>query len=662
MVKPRWNRNEVLRSAPSMEIWPTVSEELIPEDLRERFRSKCRAVKMYIEGESCVNIEKTTGVQRNAIQSITAKCLDISTDGHIFGFRALIPFQHRRDYTRHSAISRKYNEAHGGLSGALRCTLNRFPEIESDLIKLIQKKKSAKHNVHERRIRTSDLHRFFINQLKQAGIKDNEWPFNTKHRGLKSIAKYMKSILDASFGRSVFTREEQPSIAHIAVGAGHKPFISFDEPYDAVELDAYAINAFFSAAFQTPINTSVDVQLDRLWLIALIEKVTRAILAYSVVYRSEVSAEDVIEVIRKAINSPIVPELTIPGLSYPQGGGFPSEIFPQCNGAVWSAMLLDGALAHLSEAVRERARKELGFALNWGPVAHFERRPDIERFFKRISDDVFMRYPSTTGSNPGKGRAKNAEDNAVIYKLRADEAEQLIAVYVAQHNATPSQGTFYLSPLDVMKHFIEEKGDHFLIRHLPNQHELGRKVLSLQRECVIRGGRSSGRRPYIQIDSVRYTNPVLAQSALLIGKKLLVEIDVEDMRFVRAYLPNGAELGHLKAGGKWGITKHSRITRLIINRLITKKTLVITSYDDPIQVYLNYLSSQHKKTRSKRKVITPSKATEATRVSKESGLPRVLTVEAPTPMPQASTPLHQQAKQANLMPTPMPNLNTLLKK
>jgi hypothetical protein len=99
-------------------------------------------------------------------------------------------------------------------------------------------------------------------------------------------------------------------------------------------------------------------------------------------------------------------------------------------------MLLDGALVHLSNAVRERARNELGFIINWGPVGHFERRPNIERYFKKISDDVFMRYPSTTGSNPGNGRAKNAEENAVIYRLLADEAEQLIAVYTAQHNGT----------------------------------------------------------------------------------------------------------------------------------------------------------------------------------------------------------------------------------
>jgi putative transposase len=350
----------------------------------------------------------------------------------------------------------------------------------------------------------------------------------------------------------------------------------------------------------------------------------------------------------------------IPGLTYPSGGGLPNQVFPECIGAVWNAMLLDGALAHLSKAIRDRARNELGFVLNWGPVGHFERRPNIERFFKRISDDIFMRYPSTTGSNPGHGRAKNAEENATRHQLRADEAEQIIAVYIAQHNATPSEGVSYLSPLEVLKLYLVKRSEHFLLRHLPKTIGTSASILPLIKECTVRGGRTSGRRPYVEIDGVRYTNPVLAQSAALIGRKLIVEIDEDDMRFVRAYLENGAELGNLKAGGRWWVTKHSRKTRKIINSLITKKLLVISSFDDPIQIYMNYLSQRNGVAKNKKKIIPPTQATEAARISKETGFKKTVRHVQEQTFPTLPAPI--KTSQKTLINKPMPDLNILLKK
>lgn len=41
---------------------------------------------------------------------------------------------------------------------------------------------------------------------------------------------------------------------------------------------------------------------ERIWLLALIEVVSSAILSYSIVYRSEAGADDVLNVIKKAVN------------------------------------------------------------------------------------------------------------------------------------------------------------------------------------------------------------------------------------------------------------------------------------------------------------------------------------------------------------------------
>jgi putative transposase len=654
-------RSETLADCPPLITWPTVLESLVKEKHRELFNSRCKAVEMYINGYPTFEIEKTTGITRSSISLLVNKCTKNSSDGRIMGYRALLPFSHSKEYERSAEQSYKFPEAQGGLSGVFVQTLKKYPEVKAKLDQYILKKNSKEMNVHEKRIRAKDLHKNFLSLLKKNEVSENQWPFNTKYLGFKTIQKYLDQTLDDSFNRTVSTREEQVSSAHLAVSTGHSKFLTFEEPYQVVQLDAYSINAFFTAKFQTPENFTTDVQLERVWLIAMIELISGAILAQNIVYRSEVSADDVMQVIRKAVNPPERLKLTIPGLAYPESGGMPNEIFPECNGALWGSIMLDGALAHLSNTIHQRARKRLGFSINWGPVAHFERRPDIERYFARISKDIFMRLPSTTGSKPGSGRADKAEEKAVSYKIRADEVEELVSVYTAQHNETPSGGTFYNSPIEVLRHYIEENKEHFLLGKLFMNAGPQSILMPLVRTAIVRGGRESGRRPYVQLYGVRYTNPVLASTSGLIGKKLTLEFDENDVSHCKAFLIDGGEIGILKALGNWGNNKHSLKTRNAINSLITKKILIVSAQQNPIQAYLDYLSVRNKSKSKSKPIINPRAATEATRVSKETGLPlKIIGKELQQHKNQKNINELRKAR-PQLINKPMPDLNALLK-
>lgn len=662
MGTERRSRGERIGIAPPFGAWPTVAGSMLDDRNREQFTNRSAAVRMYLEGYPVREIAQATGINRGDLAKFADRCLETANDGRIMGFRALIPNLPLKKYQRVGEIKRKYPEAQGGLSGAFRQTLEQFPDIEEKLRKLVLKKNDQDTNVHEKKISATTLWDVFVKLLKKKGVGPTKWPFNTKHQGRKTIQRFLNETLDDAFARSVTTREERAAIAHLAVGTGHEPLIRFEEPYDCVEIDAFFINAFFSVQFETPEGTTTTVQLERIWLIAMIETISSSVLAHTIVYRSEVSAEDVLRVIRKAINPPEKMKLTIPGLVYPENGGLPNEVIPECVGAAWSVLMLDGALAHLSQAIHARARKAIGFEINWGPVGHFERRPNIERLFSDIAKEVFSRMPSTTGSHPHKGRAKDAQENAVRYKILAEEAEQLVSVYMARHNVMPSEGISYNSPLDVLRYYVKEKADHFIVRHLPARSGSGEVSLPLILKRTVRGGRSSGRRPYIEIDGARYTNPVLAQTAGLIGKSLTVEMNEDDWRYGTAFLENGAELGILKVVGRWHQTKHSRKTRKIINSLVSKKELVITSLDNPVQVYLNYLSTEKAKSRSsnKKNQLTPRSATEATRVSKESGLPRKILKGRATQKPHVSSVEELHSSRPRAIAGPMPDLNKLL--
>lgn len=652
-------RRDFVALMPDRDTWPTANISEFPPDRLELFNHRYKAINMYVDGEPIKDIETFTKVSYKSLQQLIIKCVEPGHDGRLNGYRALIPYIVRNQYERKAISSPKSIDGHGGCSGLFSQVLNRYPKVKKSLIQLILKKNSIERNVHEKSIRAKDLHQVFLKQLKKAGVGSDQWPFNTKYLGLRSIQTFMNEVLNESFVRSVNVRGERPAIAHVAVGTGYEALLSYEEPYDAVELDAYCINAFFVANFETPEGTVTEVQLERIWLIALIEVISQAILSYSIIYRSEVNADDVVGVIRKAVNDPVRVDLSIPGLIYPDNGGFPAEVIPQCKNAVWGCMLLDGALAHLSQAVHMRARKALGFAINWGPVAHFERRPNIERFFSSVSTNVFMRLPSTTGSNPGKGRAVNAEQQSLKYKIQANEVEQLFAIYVAQYNATPAEGNSYNSPLDTLRYFTENQSDHFLLRKLPIK-PAGTILIPLLKVCTVRGGRANGRRPYIQFEGVRYTSAVLAQSAGLVGKSLTIEIDDNDLRVCKAYLQNGSEFGILQAGGRWHLTKHSLRTRKIINSLAFKKIIMLMINEDPIQIYMDYLSKSKKiKTKSKPS-LNPRSATEAVRVALESGLKKKI-----LPAVEQQTHFERQLnnlKNSSSLMGPLPDLNKLYQK
>jgi putative transposase len=620
-----WSRKRAICTYPDITLWPKVLDTEVDASRRETFLLKVKAMEMYFAQFPVKEIERVTGLARQVQVQLAKKCVRLSDDGQVFGFRALLPFYRTKKYERSAPVSPKRPQQRGGSSGVLGNMLSRFPDLEPLLVRYIRQEAKRRH-IHEFCIRPKDLHTIFIAVLKSKGIAAPEWPFCTQHLGARSIAKFMKHVLDANFSKAVNEREGQVARAHLNVGTGSDVLLYVEAPYEVVEIDSYRIEGFFSVAIQTPEGTETEVPLDRLWLIAAVDRFSSAVLAYSIVYSSEVNSNDVLDVIRRAGTERWEPKtISFPGLHYPSGGGLPSGVIPAAHGALWTSTFFDGALAHLAERIHDTGRKMLGFAINWGPVAHFERRPNVERLFRQIGSDVFRRLPSTTGSSPQKGRAEDAQEKAVRYRIRACEVEELLDVKMAQHNATPSEGISYLTPLDAIRYFVENPAKEFLIRRLPESSRTAAKIMGTREEATVRGGRSTGRRPYVQVDRAKYTNPVLANSGHLLGSRLILEIDESDMRQFRAFLKNGAEIGVLKAQGKWGLTKHSRATRKNINRLISSRILVISEFEDPIQAYLAYLSTSRDARKAKPNVRqapsppTPRAITELTKVSAEAG-------------------------------------------
>ena len=90
---------------------------------------------------------------------------------------------------------------------------------------------------------------------------------------------------------------------------------------------------------------------------------------------------------------------------------------------------------------------------------------------------------------------------------------------------------------------------------------------------TVRGYLDQGQRPHVNFHGVRYTNAVLASTALFLGRKLRLYYNSQDLRTVRAFADDGAEIGVLKAQGAWGEIVHDLKLRQEVVRLRGRKHL-----------------------------------------------------------------------------------------
>jgi putative transposase len=132
-------------------------------------------------------------------------------------------------------------------------------------------------------------------------------------------------------------------------------------------------------------------------------------------------------------------------------------------------------------------------------------------------------------------------------------------------------------------------------RVLPEEQRYDLELLTVQDTRNVNGNVKKGRRPFIYYEGVPYRNDLLAKNYNLVGTKLTLQINIEDISKLKAFLPNGNEIGYLRAAGKWGARKHSLRTRKEINKLVNNKMIFLTSSDDPLEKYDAFCASQKEK-------------------------------------------------------------------
>lgn len=593
------------------ELWPTVDVFKLSEVDQLIFESRKNAVELYFENmHTMAEIAEITSIQPRKLRRFVRRCLQLDTYGVPWGFRALIPHKNINAYRK--LVSAKGFQSES-MTGELTLLFNKYPNIKErvDHLYLGRLSREAKDPI----MRPKNIHGHFIEECRKSSIKMNEYPFNTQYLGYRSLTTYLQELKNTHFGKASerYGKDAAQKAQNAGVAEQNYPIII--RPYQWVQFDAHRLDAVFAIMIETLEGDIVIRILERIWLLAVIDVATRNVLGHYISFEKEYNAADVMTCFKNAIVPHQRRTITIPGLAYQATAGFPSEQFKESEWAVWEAISLDNAKSNLSKLVSDRLQNLIGCAVNPGPVGKPIRRPHIERFFQTLEENGFHRLPYTTGSHFKDPRRDDPDKKAIQYYITLEHLEDIIELLIANYNGTPHHGVHYLSPLEAMQ---QRLGRGMLPTKLSEDKRSELAFLQINTTRTVRGDIKTGKRPYIYYEGVEYRNDILVHAGELIGTELSLRVNVDDVRFLKAFLPDGSELGTLIATGNWSWKAHSLKVRKEIMKLKRNRFIHFTIYDCPVTSYQLYLEQNSSKKRNVNKAVQVKRAIDGARTDQSS--------------------------------------------
>lgn len=570
-----WTDNELNTNS-----WKSVDITLLPKAAQMTFNKRKQAIDLFLGTDvKLKEISSITGVLKPDIYRFIERCLETTPSGEVRGYQGLLPYQRSRTSVHHKTITE---------------ILENNPQIGDEIKAILLGKTAIPGYPKEHNIAFTILHRYFLQLCLANKFSQDEFPFTLRDHGLRNFQRYAKAYVEAHYNAEVARKStEGKRLAYMTKGIAD-PRKQPIYPLERVEFDGHKIDAYFTVGYKMPSGEITKKEISRIWILAVIDVVTRCILGYYITFNPEYNADDVIKTLTNSLQTWQPKEITVDGLSYGEHDGFPSSQIPEAVNTRWLELYLDNGLANRAKRVKEFVTQKLHANYCLGPVANPIRRAHVERFFRRLEDDLIHRLPSTTGSNPSDVKRQSPVKNAIKFNIKVTEIEQIIDVWIARYNNTPHRGIANRTPLQVFEEHVESG---LLLPKYSNTEWEELKTLKYYRQ--INGNKETGIRPYVNFENVRYTNDFLRQSPQLIGKKVMLKVDPDDLRKIKAYLiENGLEIGMLLAKGSWGLEPHDLRLRKAIWRA-NDETFDVKRLDNPVD---SFLRAAEKKGHTDRKV------------------------------------------------------------
>lgn len=497
-----FDRQSIPNELKDLTTWPTVDELALSDTDKAIYRRKEQAIRQFLlePDVSVQEICRMNGVVPATLYRTFERCTTKHPDGRIYGFRALIRYARIEPYKRIKAVSKGHCPSKGGMSGAFSMLLEKHPKIQEMLTReLWERNRPVGTTIREVRKSLKRIHKKFLEACRAEKIPLDEYPFNQDYLGLRSLASYLKKLAEkTSF--EMAAREAGAS----RVGAEFPPLdrIKADpalNPFEVVEFDGHKLDLRLSVRVQDPYGMDTYLEVSRIWVLVVIEVVSRAVLGYAIAFGSEYNKDDVATALQASLSPHVPRKISIPGLSIRESGGYPSNLIPETQYACWEWFRFDNARSHLSIATLERLCEIVGCWTDAGPIGEPNSRPYIERFFSLLAAHFAHRVVGSTGRSPTDVVRQLAEpEGRAELLMTLDELEDLVEVLIADYNgeAGPSGRT----PLEVLSHLIAKR-DGF-VRTIPQELRGKLDLLHEARIVTVRGSLTEGMRPHVNFERV----------------------------------------------------------------------------------------------------------------------------------------------------------------
>lgn len=583
--------------------WPTINVAALSDKKRKAYLARKCAANLFLQGCSAQTIKSRTGISMDYIRRlIRHRCIVTQSDGRILGWRGLIPSIHIRGYSRHRQV--RVDQWGKGASGALGATFlacedSRLQRRFDDRILKAARDAGAGADTERLklvRFEKQMLFRWFLKELRQRQFEIREkWPFNTERQGYVTICRYIDRVLNAHPRAKVSSEGGADAIAKMKTGDGaNRPVFA---PFFRVECDAHKKDGRFIVLMPSADGDYVERLVHRLWVIVILEIVSRAVLGYYLSFRREVSSGDVLAAVKRALSKWKKRAISFSENAYHPDAGFPSSIDDEFVGACWDEFSVDGALAETCKRVADKLEEVVGAKIV-SPYSDFsvrrskDDRPFIESYFGTLERKGLQNLSISTGGKPADKHRRDPAKIAISSRFQLEYAEELLDVEIANYNATPHSSLPNRSPIQTLK--FQLSTGRLRLRHAdPREVDM---LLSERVLCKVHGGAKSGRRPYINYSNARYSSELLGRRYDLAGQYIwVVQPDEDDARFVRASTEDGVDLGILRAAPPWHRSPHSVFVRKTCLALARKRLIYLANNTDPIEQLAEYEESQEDK-------------------------------------------------------------------
>ncbi|HUR39785.1 MAG TPA: hypothetical protein VM240_01315 [Verrucomicrobiae bacterium] len=554
-------------------------KDLAPEDKAEYLRRK-KAVIAYLNGTSFAKIKENHGYSKSEVYRMLRRCLTPQPNGRIYGFLALPPGITIAPYQRKTPVDPELAAQTKGLAGAFM----QLMAEQEELYRYVEKH-ALSGGSRTSAVVAKIIHAELLKKCAKVRAP-NQYPFITEDRGARALVRFIERLREMHYASEAGKGEEHafdegPLTAQPSGAQQLRPF-------EETEHDGHNGDFYFVLKLRGHHGEWIYTTPMRLWLLLLIDRASRAILGYS--YRLGSTNYPAIAVMRSFVHAltPWKPlALTLTGLVYKDGAGFPSGIAPKARGRLVDLVCFDNAKANTAKQTMKALTTVVGATLNYGRVAHPIARPFIERLNQTLETHGFRRLP--VGFNPKgpKEERERALKAAAEHAVTPDEIGQVLDVMLANYNADPHSGLVNRSPNEFIRMWDSQTVTP--LRRVENPEVLARSLLRLEYIKTIRGGGESSRSPYVELLGARYRNDVLRKMTDSIGKKVRVIVDVDgDVRLIRAFLRRGRKelpLGILKAGPPWHLTPHNLDLRQQIRQANKISKIVVKPGSDIVQTF-----------------------------------------------------------------------------